>query len=35
MYNKKLIIVDESYTSCTCGKCNNINNIFRFNKLNA
>ena len=24
MYNKKLIIVDESYTSCTCGRCGNI-----------
>ena len=24
MYNKKLIIVDESYTSCTSGKCGNI-----------
>ena len=23
MYNKKLIIVDESYTSCTCGRCGN------------
>jgi putative transposase len=27
MYNKKLIIVDESYTSCTCGQCGHINNI--------
>ena len=25
MYNKKLIIVDESYTSCTCGRCGKIN----------
>jgi len=25
IYNKKLIIVDESYTSCTCGVCGNIN----------
>lgn len=25
-YNKKLIIVDESYTSCTCGVCGTINN---------
>ena len=24
MYNKKLIIVDESFTSCTCGRCGNI-----------
>ena len=24
MCNKKLIIVDESYTSCTCGRCGNI-----------
>ena len=27
MYNKKLIIVDESYTSCTCGNCGVINNV--------
>ena len=27
MYNKKLIIVDESYTSCTCTKCGVINNV--------
>jgi transposase len=26
MYKKKLIIVDESYTSCTCGVCGTINN---------
>lgn len=26
-YNKKLIIVDESYTSCTCGNCGHINNV--------
>jgi IS605 OrfB family transposase len=26
-YNKKLIIVDESYTSCTCGRCGHINNV--------
>lgn len=26
MYGKKLIIVDESYTSCTCGVCGIINN---------
>ena len=25
MYGKKLIIVDESYTSCTCGRCGKIN----------
>ena len=25
MYNKNLIIVDESYTSCTCGRCGKIN----------
>ena len=25
-YKKKLIIVDESYTSCTCGVCGYINN---------
>jgi len=25
LYNKKLIIVDESYTSCTCGVCGLIN----------
>ena len=24
-YNKKLIIVDESYTSCTCGECGYVN----------
>ncbi len=24
-YNKKLIIVNECYTSCTCGKCGEIN----------
>ena len=24
-YNKKLIIVDESFTSCTCGVCGVIN----------
>jgi IS605 OrfB family transposase len=27
MYNKKLIIVDESYTSCTCGQCGKINQV--------
>lgn len=27
MYGKKLIIVDESYTSCTCGKCGTINQL--------
>jgi putative transposase len=27
MYGKKLCIVDESYTSCTCGVCGIINNI--------
>ena len=26
VYNKKLVIVDESYTSCTCGVCGVINN---------
>ena len=26
VYSKKLIIVDESYTSCTCGVCGTINN---------
>lgn len=26
MYKKQLIIVDESYTSCTCTNCGNINN---------
>jgi IS605 OrfB family transposase len=26
-YNKKLIIVDESYTSCTCGSCGNITHM--------
>jgi IS605 OrfB family transposase len=26
-YNKKLIIVDESYTSCTCGSCFKINQV--------
>lgn len=26
IYGKKLIIVDESYTSCTCGVCGTINN---------
>ena len=26
-YGKKLIIVDESYTSCTCGKCGQINHV--------
>ena len=26
VYGKKLIIVDESYTSCTCGVCGTINN---------
>ena len=26
VYSKKLIIVDESYTSCTCGVCGIINN---------
>jgi rubrerythrin len=25
-YEKKVIIVDESYTSCTCGVCGHINN---------
>jgi putative transposase len=25
-YNKKLFIVDESYTSCTCGVCGTVNN---------
>jgi putative transposase len=25
IYNKKLLIVDESYTSCTCGRCGHIN----------
>ena len=25
-YRKKLVIVDESYTSCTCGMCGKINN---------
>jgi len=24
-YGKKLIIVDESFTSCTCGRCGTIN----------
>ena len=27
LYNKKLVIVDESYTSCTCGVCGLQNNI--------
>lgn len=26
-YGKKLIIVDESYTSCTCGRCGKINDV--------
>lgn len=26
MYNKNLIIVDESFTSCTCGQCGHRNN---------
>jgi hypothetical protein len=25
IYKKRLIIVDESYTSCTCGRCGEIN----------
>jgi putative transposase len=25
VYKKRLIIVDESYTSCTCGRCGKIN----------
>jgi putative transposase len=25
LYNKKLIIVDESYTSCTCSRCGELN----------
>ena len=27
MYGKKLLIVDESYTSCTCGVCGEINKM--------
>lgn len=27
VYGKKLIIVNESYTSCTCGVCGKINNV--------
>ena len=27
VYKKKLIIVDESYTSCTCGRCGKINDV--------
>ena len=27
VYNKKLIIVDESFTSCTCTRCGVINNV--------
>jgi len=27
LYNKTLIIVDESFTSCTCGRCGYINNV--------
>jgi putative transposase len=27
MYKKKLIIVDESFTSCTCGRCGSINKM--------
>lgn len=26
-YGKKLLIVEESYTSCTCGVCGEINRI--------
>ena len=26
-YGKKLLIVDESYTSCTCSNCGMINNV--------
>ena len=26
-YGKKLLIVDESYTSCTCTKCGERNNV--------
>lgn len=27
IYGKNLIIVDESFTSCTCGRCGHINNV--------
>ena len=27
MYNKRMIIVDESFTSCTCGICGTINRV--------
>jgi len=26
-YKKKCLIVDESYTSCTCGNCGKINKV--------
>ena len=32
LYNKKLIIVDESYTSCTCGQCGEINRGIKGNE---
>ena len=32
LYNKKLIIVDESYTSCTCGQCGEINKGIKGNE---
>ena len=32
LYNKKLIIVDESYTSCTCGQCGEVNKGIKGNE---